>query len=237
MKRQWALLALSGLALLAVAGSGKPSSLPGAITVWGWCCFVLYRALPENRREGREEFVPTLGAPTWITMLRGLLIALCAGFLLEPGIAAPAYGAAALLDDLDGRLARRLGRGTRMGVRLDMEIDAVGILVATLSGIALGKLPPWYLSVGLARYLFVLGVRLRTRFGMPVRELDPSRGRRLLAGCQMGFLAVILWPQVGEELSLAASHLFGGATLAVFVRDWLYVQSRPTPSASATRLM
>jgi CDP-diacylglycerol--glycerol-3-phosphate 3-phosphatidyltransferase len=237
MTREWARVALGGLAGLAVVGSLESSSLPAALPVWVWCCWVLKRALPENRGEGQDELFPTLGAPSWVTMLRGLLIAVCAGFALEPRIAAPAYSAAALLDNLDGRLARRLGRRTRMGEKLDLEIDAVGILVACLAGVALGKLPTWYMLVGLARYLFVAGIFLRKRFGMPVRDLEPSRARRLLAGCQMGFLAVALWPQVGEELSLAASYLFGGATLAMFARDWLFVQSRPTPSASATRLM
>jgi CDP-diacylglycerol--glycerol-3-phosphate 3-phosphatidyltransferase len=237
MTRDCARVTLGGLAILLLVGFLEPSSLAGAIPVWAWCCFLLSRGLPENRREGQDELLPTLGMANAVTMLRGLLIAFSAGFLLEPGVAAPAYSAAALLDNLDGRLARRLGRKTGLGERLDMGIDAIGILVATVCGVALGKLPDWYLIVGLARYLFVAGIRTRMLFGMPVRELDPSPARRLVAGVQMGFLAVILWPQIPAGLSLAASPLFGGATLAMFARDWLHVQSRPTPSASATRLM
>jgi CDP-diacylglycerol--glycerol-3-phosphate 3-phosphatidyltransferase len=237
MREEWARIALGGLAALALVGSFEPSSLAGALPVWAWCCFLLKRALPENRSEGQDELLPTLGAPNWITMLRALLIAVSAGFLPVPPVAAPAYSAAALLDNLDGRLARRLARETRLGEKLDMEVDAVGILVASLAGIALGKLPLWYLSVGLARYLFVAGIWLRTLSGTSGQELDRSGARRLLAGGQMGFLAVVLWPQVPAELSLAASPLFGGATLAMFARDFFFVQSRPTPSASATRLM
>jgi CDP-diacylglycerol--glycerol-3-phosphate 3-phosphatidyltransferase len=159
-------------------------------------------------------------------MFRALLIAIVAGFLGTPAVAAPAYSAAAILDSVDGRLARARKRETRLGSKLDMEVDAAGILVASVSGVVLGKLPLAYVAIGLARYVFVLGIDLRVRAGKSVRELDPSRLRRLLAGFQMGFLAVALWPQIPESVTRAAAIPFGAATLAIFLRDWLYVSQR-----------
>ncbi len=159
-------------------------------------------------------------------MLRGLLVAASSGFLLVPSVVAPAYAAAAILDGIDGRVARFSRRETLLGSKLDMEVDAAGILVASLSGIALGKLPLGYVAIGLARYLFVAGLVLRRRRGRPVRDLDPSLLRRVLAGAQMGFLAVALWPQVPESLTQGAAYLFGAATLAMFVRDGLFVSHR-----------
>ena len=153
-------------------------------------------------------------------------MALTAGHLRIPAVAAPAYAVAAFLDSIDGRLARRLNRETLLGSRLDLEIDAAGILVAALSGVVLEKLPPWYLAIGLARYLFVVGIEARKRLGRPVADLDPSRWRRVLAGWQMGFLAVALWPQVPAALSRGAAYPFGAMTLAMFVRDWLFVSHR-----------
>lgn len=195
-----------------------------------WCSWLLYRGLSDNRRQGEAEILPNLGLPTGITLLRGLLVATVAGFLHLPEVAAPAYTAAAILDCVDGRLARSRKRKTVLGAKLDLEVDAAGILVASLGGILLGKLPLWYASVGCARYLFVLGIAVRKRAGKPVRDLDPSRLRRLLAGVQMGFLAATLWPGVPQALSQAASFAFGGATLGMFARDWLFV-SRTSKTA------
>jgi CDP-diacylglycerol--glycerol-3-phosphate 3-phosphatidyltransferase len=159
-------------------------------------------------------------------MLRGLLVAAVAGFLRTPAVAAPVYSTAAILDAIDGKLARDGKRETVLGSRLDMEVDAAGILVASLSGILLGKLPHAYAAIGLARYVFVLGVAVRKRAGKTVKELDPSRVRRLLAGFQMGFLAVALWPQIPETVTGIAAYPFGVASLAMFLRDWLFVSQR-----------
>jgi CDP-diacylglycerol--glycerol-3-phosphate 3-phosphatidyltransferase len=96
----------------------------------------------------------------------------------------------------------------------------------TLAGLALAKLPVWYLAIGLARYLFVLGIAARKRTGKPIRELDPSSLRRFLAGAQMTFLAIALWPRFPTALSQAAAYPFGAATLLMFLRDWLFVSHR-----------
>jgi CDP-diacylglycerol--glycerol-3-phosphate 3-phosphatidyltransferase len=223
LRREWALVSLAGVAAIAAVDFQRPSSLAGSLSVWAWCSFLLYRGLPDNRRKNEEEILFGLGAPTAITLLRGLLVSVAAGYLRVPEVAAPAYGAAVVLDGLDGPLARRQKRETLLGSRLDMEIDAAGILVAALSGIALGKLPVWYLAIGLARYLFIAGLEARRFAGSPVRDLDPSRLRRLLAGSQMTFLAVALWPQLPGTLSFAAAYPFGALTLAMFLRDWHFV--------------
>jgi CDP-diacylglycerol--glycerol-3-phosphate 3-phosphatidyltransferase len=221
--REWALVTGVGLVALAVAGLAEPLSLAGSLPVWAWCSFLLFRLLPENRREPGGDPLPSLGAATLVTMTRGALVALASGFLRTPHVAAPAYTAAALLDGVDGPLARRENRVTPLGAKLDLEIDAAGVLVASVAGVVLGKLPYWYVLVGLTRYLFLLGIAWRRRRGRPVRDLDPMGLRRILAGAQMGFLAASLWPVVPEQPVYALSYLFGAATLGVFLRDWLYV--------------
>jgi CDP-diacylglycerol--glycerol-3-phosphate 3-phosphatidyltransferase len=226
LRREWALLTGAGLAALSAAAFFRPSSLAGSLPGWAWCSWLLYRGLADNQRRGEPEFLPALGAPTRITMFRGFLVAIASGSLGVPSVAAPAYTAAAILDGVDGRVARLWKRETLLGSRLDMEVDAVGILVASLGGIFLGKLPLWYVAIGLARYLFVLGIAARKRAEKPVRDLDASGLRRLLAGLQMGFLAAALWPQVPQALSLAAAYPFGAATLFMFLRDWLFVSHR-----------
>lgn len=226
LRREWALLTGAGLAALSAAALFRPWSIPGSLLVWAWCSVLLYRWLPDNRRAGDPELLPELGAPTRITMFRGFLVAMASGFLPVPGVVAPAYTAAAILDGMDGRIARLRKRETLLGSRLDMEVDAAGILVASLGGILLGKLPLWYAAIGLARYLFVLGLAVRKRAGKPIRDLDASGLRRLLAGLQMGFLATALWPPVPQALSVTAAYPFGAATLIMFLRDWLFVSQR-----------
>lgn len=226
LRREWAFLTGAGLAALLAAAFLRPSSLAGSLPVWAWCSWLLYRGLPGNRRAGEPDVLPGLGAPTRITMFRGLLVAMASGFLSVPSVVAPAYTAAAILDGVDGLIARCARRETLLGSNFDVEVDAAGILVASFGGILLGKLPLGYAAVGLARYLFTLGIAARKRAGKPVRDLDPSPLRRLLAGIQMGFLATALWPPVPRALTVAAAYPFGAATLIMFLRDWLFVSQR-----------
>jgi CDP-diacylglycerol--glycerol-3-phosphate 3-phosphatidyltransferase len=193
------------------------------------------RRLDENHAPGDDAPDPRLGVATHVTLGRGVLLAWVAGFLLvtwTEGIAwlawlpALLYGAAAALDAVDGAVARRHDNATVLGARLDMAFDAFGLLVAPVVAVAAGQLPWWYLSVSLARYVFVAGLRLREHRGLPVADLPPRASRRVLAGLQMAFVAVALTPVVSPALGRVGAGLFGGAVLAGFVRDWLYVSGR-----------
>jgi CDP-diacylglycerol--glycerol-3-phosphate 3-phosphatidyltransferase len=227
LRREWALTTGAGFLALALLPLVRAASFTSAVAVWAFCAWLVERNLADNRRVGEAEVLPGLGAATRITELRAFLSALTAGFLLVPSLAAPLYTASVLLDAVDGKVARLSKRETILGARLDLEVDAVGVLVASFGGILSAKLPLAYVAVGLARYLFVLGIAVRRKFRMPVRELDRSALRRALAGAQMGFLALTLWPRVPGEISLSASYPFGAATLLMFLRDFLFVCRRP----------
>ncbi len=233
LRRQWRAVALVGCVGLVVFGLSQPRWLVGSAVVWSYCLWLLFRGLDDNRREGDSILLASLGWPTWVTVARGGLLAVTAGFLFLPMplgaggfVPAAAYSVASLLDHVDGRLARALGRTTRLGEKLDMELDAVGILIVSALAIQYGKIPAWYLAIGLARYAFVLGIAWRRHRGAPVVTLDPLPLRRVLAGVQMGFLSVALWPPVPSELTLFVAPVFGGATLAMFARDWWRVSGR-----------
>ncbi len=240
LKRQWLLVALAGYAAL---GAAQLADIDvrwtlGVCVAWSVIVSGFYSLLGANRRGRDAPLLDGLTAPTLVTLVRGLLVAAVAGFLLLPPpagvlawVTALAYSLAAALDHVDGRLARRWGTSTELGARLDMELDAFGILVAVALGISWGKLPEWYLAIGLARYAFVFGEGWRRRRGKSVRELDPNRLRRHLAGFQMGFLAAALWPLVPAEASRLAACLFGAFTLGMFVRDWLVVTNRAVASS------
>ncbi|MBK8047175.1 MAG: CDP-alcohol phosphatidyltransferase family protein [Anaerolineales bacterium] len=153
-----------------------------------------------------------------------------AGFLFGPtptGLLAwaPAilYTMERLIDFADGYVARVTRRETRLGEILDIEFDGLGILVAVALGIQYGKLPFWYLLLGLGRQLFILGIWLRERSGKPVFPLPPSDNRRVIAGFQTGFITVVLWPIWTAQITLLASYVFAIPLIFSFGRDWLVV--------------
>ena len=125
---------------------------------------ILWWALPANRPEGTGLLFRSLGYANGMTLARGLLTCLLAGFLFGPdpvGLLAwaPAvlYTLERVIDFFDGFVARVTRRETRLGAILDIEFDGIGILVAVALAIQYGKLPSWYLILGLGRQLFVLG--------------------------------------------------------------------------------
>ncbi|WP_058828866.1 CDP-alcohol phosphatidyltransferase family protein [Haloferax sp. Q22] len=177
-----------------------------------------------------------LGVPTAVTLVRGFLVAGVAGIAgvalygpLSPSWAwgaAVGYGVAAALDALDGALARRLDRVSRLGGRLDTAVDAFGLLVAPLAGVLLGELAWWYLSVGVARYVFLAGIGLRERADRPTFDLPPRASRRVLAGIQMAVVPLALAPGVFDPWMPLVTGVAAAALLLGFARDWGYVSGR-----------
>ncbi|MEJ2477150.1 MAG: hypothetical protein P8Y40_06570 [Desulfobacterales bacterium] len=136
------------------------------------------------------------------------------------------YITAALLDLVDGIVARHTDHVTRLGERLDTLFDALGLLTAVLAGIALNQLPLSYLATALAYYVFSTGIRVRRRTGRLVIPLKPRPAARLVAGFNMGFLATALLPIYRPPATTIAAMVFMGPFLAGFLRDWLVVSGR-----------
>lgn len=200
---------------------------------------ILWRNLAANHRPGENRLLHHLGLGNQVTLLRGLALALLAGFLFSPWPAgalawAPAllYTGAGIADYLDGYLARRSDHATVLGQRLDIAFDGLGVLVVSLLAIWYGQLPLWYLLLGLGRYLFLAGIWIRERRGLPVHSLPPSTHRRIFAGFHMGFLTVVLWPVIPPPGATIAGAVFGGATVASFLRDWGVVSGMVNPAGA-----
>jgi CDP-diacylglycerol--glycerol-3-phosphate 3-phosphatidyltransferase len=242
VRRVWAAVA-QALVVTVVAGAVVRSvASPGTALRWGaastLALVVVLGVLVANRAENHppatETVYSSLGLPNAITLGRGVLVAWVAGFVFLPAwpvgplawVPAVCYGAAAVADALDGAIARRNGRVTRLGERLDMEYDALGLLVAPLVGVVAGVIPAPYLAVGVARYAFVAGIALRERRGRPVSDLPERSSRRVLAGAQMAYVAVALVPATPSVVVVGGALVFGGGVLVGFARDWLYVSGR-----------
>jgi CDP-diacylglycerol--glycerol-3-phosphate 3-phosphatidyltransferase len=133
------------------------------------------------------------------------------------------YTTGDLADYLDGYLARKTNQVTPLGEALDLEWDALGMLVAFSLAVHYGVLPVWFLALGFARYLYIFAVALRRRRGEPIHPLPPSDSRRPLAGLTMGFVSVMLWPIVPPDAAMLAGAFFFVPFAAGFLRDGLVV--------------
>jgi CDP-diacylglycerol--glycerol-3-phosphate 3-phosphatidyltransferase len=189
--------------------------------------------LIDNRSAPGTALYPSLGWANRLTILRGFLIALCAGFLWQSlnyallfWLPAFLYSVAAILDRVDGYVARRTQRTSEMGNALDNVFDALGLLVAPLLALDFGKIHWAYLLVSCAYYAFHLGLRWRTRQGRPNYSLTPNQLRRTLAGFQMGYVAVVLWPPFDAQITRLAGFAFMLPILIGFMIDWCVVSGR-----------
>ncbi len=194
-----------------------------ALEIW-----LLFANLVHNRRQGESLLLPSLGAGNGLTLLRGLAYALMAGFLFAPRpggwldwLPAILYTLACIGDFFDGYLARITNHATRLGEVLDMEFDSIGMMIALTLAVGYGQLPRIYLTLGLARFLFIGGLKLRQRWQMAEFPMTPSLYRRVVAGTHMGFVAVVLWPTLAPPVTYLGGLVFGLPIALSFGRDRL----------------
>lgn len=239
LRKLWAALSFTGALLLGCTYAWLHASW-GPVEALSWLiasallflylCLSLWRGLAYNYRAGESHLLPTLGAGNYLTLLRGLLIAMLAGFLFAPRptsflawLPGLLMTSVATADLFDGYLARRANHATRLGEMLDMQLDGLSLLLAASLVVTYQQAPAWFLLVGLARYLFLAGIFVRRRLGKPVYDLSPSAARRPFAGALMGFTAVLLYPLFSPSATHLAAALFALPFLAGFTRDWLTV--------------
>ena len=154
--------------------------------------------------------------PNHVTAVRALVVVLLAALtLVTPGArtawtAVAAATIAAVLDGVDGWLARRLRMVTAFGARFDMEVDALLIFVLAILSWRWGKAGAWVLMSGLLRYIFVAAGWLWPWMGAP---LTPTLRGRAVCVVQIVALIVAVAPIIPPPLSAAAAAL-GLLTLA-----------------------
>jgi len=160
-----------------------------------------------------------LGAANRVTLARLALAMLLAGAVGEsfdpmpwlPWAIVLVAAGAAVLDAVDGPLARRQGRATAFGARFDMECDAWFTLVLSALVWQADRAGGWVLASGAMRYAFVAAT-----WGWPwlAQPLAPSRRRQAVCVLQILALLVALAPVVPREVSEALC-LAGLALLAL----------------------
>jgi phosphatidylglycerophosphate synthase len=151
----------------------------------------------------RRYEVERLGPADRVTIVRAVLgtgvLTLCVAKSSDLLLAA-LLTVVLVLDGVDGRVARRTGTSSAFGARLDMEVDALLILV--LSWQVASDAGSWVLGLGLARYLFgmVLWLTPALRFDPPPRAWCKTVA--VLVAAVLATAAVGLLPARAEPLLL-----------------------------------
>ena len=178
---------------------------------------VLYRRFP-----GNADF----GWPNRVTLLRAVLLLLLLACLWVPVDLGLAWAAtltaavAALLDGVDGAVARRIGQHSEFGARFDMETDGAFVLLLSLLVWHMNKAGIWVVLCGVMRPALLLAMR-----GWPLlgRPLAPSSRRRQVAALQMVLLPIALCPLVSPPVATLLCAVAVVSLLASFAIDirWL----------------
>jgi len=245
LRRQWLWVAFAWVSILFISYVWLNQVWPYAqrwlifssiVQIYG--LWILWRHLPLNHRAGESALFTTLGTANHLSLIRGLLASLVAGFLFLPwptGILSwlPSllYLVAYIIDYFDGYYARRNNQVTLLGTKLDIEFDGLNMFIVNLLAIWYGQLDLWFLSISLAYHFFVLGMEWRRRQGKPLYDLTPSFHRRAFAGFLMAFACTALMPFIPAFSIKLASFIFGGAVGLGFIRDWLVVSGRLDPQS------
>lgn len=189
-------------ALLAEAGGFTPAYAwrsTALLAVGAAGLFVGLAAHHPHRRFGRAN---------QLTLARAVLVVLLIAFIGEPqasaGIAFALALVAALLDAVDGRVARGSGLASAYGARFDMETDALLILTLSVLLWSRGTLGAWVLASGALRYAYVAVLALVPRLNVP---LAPSRRRQTFAVVQVVALLIAFAPFVPAPLPRASAAL------------------------------
>lgn len=184
--------------------------------------------LPDQRPGATNSF----GLANRITLGRGVLICVIAGFLPFPDYAqAHTWAVAAItllaltLDGIDGATARRTRSQSAFGARFDMELDALLMLILCGLLVTLDKVGPWVLLIGLYRYLFVAAGRV---YPVLKRPLPDSFRRKTVCVWQLVTLVACLLPFIPPKVA----NIFLALALVLltysFIKDsiWLLSQAK-----------
>jgi phosphatidylglycerophosphate synthase len=177
-------------------------------------------------RVGRHHPFGRFGPANHVTLLRLILVAAVGALIGERPAVRAAWSAVgvtvvvAVLDGVDGWLARRSRVSSAFGARFDMETDALLILVLSVLVWQHGKAGPWVLACGAMRYAFVAAGWWLPWMAGPLRST--VRGKTV-AIAQLVGLGVALSPLVSQPHSAIVATVTLAALTWSFAVDvaWL----------------
>ncbi|HET9893357.1 MAG TPA: CDP-alcohol phosphatidyltransferase family protein [Streptosporangiaceae bacterium] len=223
-----AILLAAILGVLATGAVLGVVSATAGLAVAGWIAGLAAGSAPAAllvaaRSPGDQPFVRPAD---WVTLTRAVLVAAVAGMVAD-SISRPVSITALLtlsitalvLDAVDGQVARRTGTATKLGGRLDGEIDA--FLILLLSIIVSRDYGVWVLAIGTARYALLLAGWLVPWLAAP---LPPRYWRKVVAAVQGIVLTVAASGVPGRVAGMASVAAALLLLAESFGRDviWLY---------------
>ncbi|MGH1363352.1 MAG: CDP-alcohol phosphatidyltransferase family protein [Calditrichia bacterium] len=197
-------------------------------------CFYLWRIGRSWKRgnivEQRRLAQTGLGAATRITLLRGTMLTFVSGTLGLNSLTDPiallmplCFLGAILLDAVDGFIARKTNSLSEFGGVVDTVTDGFAMAVGVFVAVRHQMLPPEFIAVGTAYYMFMIAARIRERNGRLLQPLVPGTFRRTMAGFLMGFVAVTLFGVYSLKAVNIPARIYMLFFLSGFIFDWLTV--------------
>jgi phosphatidylglycerophosphate synthase len=213
----FALLAVAGVALMVRPWLQVGTLYPGKAAA----IFAAGMAMAFGYAGAHHPYV-RFGPANGVTTIRVMIVALIVSLIGEPASARAAAAAStatavmAVLDGVDGWLARRSRMASVFGARFDMETDAALVMAMSVLIWQYGKAGAWALIGGMMRYLFVIA---GWRLSWMARPLRPTRRARIITICYTVGLSVALAPFVHAPLSAIVVGLSTAALAWSFAVD------------------
>jgi len=225
----WLLSLALCVAALSIPDGHPPllGAIGGTLIASAYPAIAAWLLAPRNQFGDSTTVSTRLGLANMITLGRGIVLAALFGLALAAHstdiwrwLPAVLYALALIADLADGFAARRRGETSEMGRRLEHEVDTLACLSGAAFLVASGKLPWYFIIVGLARFLFLLGSWIRRAFNRPVYETRHSTSGRLLAGLVMNFMLFAMLPVVSAKVARVLMPIAAIPFLLGFVRDF-----------------
>jgi phosphatidylglycerophosphate synthase len=230
------------MGLLATAAMLGVVSATAGLGVAGWIAGLATgsaaTALIVTARKRSDQ--PAIFPADWVTLTRALLIAGVAGLVADSFGRPVSVTAlvtlsivALVLDAVDGQVARRTGTATRLGARIDGEVDA--FLILLLSIVVSRDYGSWVLLIGAARYAFLLAGWLIPWLAAP---LPPRYWGKVVAAVQ----GIVLTVAASGVLDRRAGMIAVAAALLLLAESfgrnviWLYRTGAGPRTRRALRL-
>jgi phosphatidylglycerophosphate synthase len=164
-----------------------------------------------------------LAAANLVTLLRlGLVVALPWLLASLPrALFAALVVSLLVLDGVDGKLARASGEVSAFGAELDMETDALTVMVLSL--LLWGDVGPWVLVAGLWRYAYAFATTLWPALG----DCPPSPIYRwIFTSLMIAFAGAFLpWPALARALAAIGTALVSFSFLHSLARSRAFTGS------------
>ncbi len=134
-----------------------------------------------------------------------------------------------ILDGFDGYAARREGFISRFGGRFDMEVDALQIMLLSVTALVVEKAGPWVLISGALRYAYELAGMV---WPVLTHPLPPSWRRKVVSVIQGSVLAALLAPIIMPPFSVVIAAVALALLIYSFAVDVIWL-ARSAPRAPA----